>query len=114
MSAKSGDADRDARLSMLFLDVTGRRYRMHIDNVPEGTGTFTVRLDASPNEIDLYSNESTFPKKPMLGVFKVEADKLTLCWAIQGARERPRSFAVAEADPTNTVLMVFSRRRVRQ
>jgi uncharacterized protein (TIGR03067 family) len=70
----------------------------------------TIRLDPTqrPKAIDLFTADEQ--QAGILGIYKLERDKLTLCLNIHGRAGRPREFAAKPRDDKEpTVLDVYER-----
>ena len=54
-------------------------------------GTHTLDVEASPITIDADDTTGPFAGKPMRGIFKLDRDQLTICFATPGS-DRPSEF----------------------
>ena len=67
----------------------------------------TIKLDAGKGTIDFTPEDGPAKGKTLLGIYKVEGDTLTLCFAAAG-RERPKEFKTGDR---NTVLATYVRKK---
>ena len=61
-------------------------------------GTFTIKTDKDPKQIDLLLKEGPLAQyvgKPSLGIYKIEGNNLTLALNEPGKPDRPESFTAA-------------------
>jgi uncharacterized protein (TIGR03067 family) len=72
------------------------------DKVAESC-TFTLDETKSPKAIDMQPPKSK-GKRPALGIYKLEGDKLTMIWRKEG-KERPTDFDAAKAADTTFVVL---------
>jgi uncharacterized protein (TIGR03067 family) len=106
--ASSGNANKDTRLSMFSLEIKEEKYRMHIRNIPESTGTFKLSTNPKPKHIDFFSDQSATPKEPKMGIYKIEKDRLTMCWDTSSfVPERPTDFVIEK--PNRRILLILER-----
>jgi uncharacterized protein (TIGR03067 family) len=98
------DAD-DAQA--FFRTVKGNRYTMHRYSKKISSGTFRLDATKTPRAIDFLPD---FPAKgkPILGIYRLEGDKLTLCYPALG-KERPREFSAKEG--TGNTVAVWLREK---
>jgi uncharacterized protein (TIGR03067 family) len=73
----------------------GDKYTFKTDDQEE-EGTFKIDPSKKPPAIDLLIGSGMDKGKTQLGVYKLEGDRLTLCFAVAGDKERPGKFATAE------------------
>lgn len=88
--------------------VKGNKYKFEIQGVGEEG---TIKLDSSkkPATIDLEITDGTDKGKSQLGIYKIEKDVITFCFARPGVKERPTAFtATAE---NNQILVTLKRQK---
>jgi uncharacterized protein (TIGR03067 family) len=63
------------------------------------------KLDPSkaPAKIDIQPSDQ---KKPVLGIYKLEKNRLTLCYSTDGRPERPKEFKATSKDETTSLLVL--------
>jgi uncharacterized protein (TIGR03067 family) len=71
----------------------GDKYTMAKDGGKSVSGT--MKVDATRNTIDQMPNEGTYKGKTLLGVYSMESDTLTICFAEPG-KDRPKEIAKGE------------------
>jgi uncharacterized protein (TIGR03067 family) len=67
----------------------------------------SVKIDAAKGTIDFTPGDGPAKGKTLVGIYKVEGDKLTLCFTGAGG-ERPKEF---KSDDRNTVLATYERKK---
>jgi uncharacterized protein (TIGR03067 family) len=104
----SGNKEKDAALSRCLLEVKRNKYLWHNGTLPEAGGKFKLRPDLKPKQIDLYGDNAENPDLPRLGIYKLENDRLTMCWeCFPFMPVRPSEFKVDE--PNERTLVVLQR-----
>lgn len=78
------------------MEFDGNRYTFTLGEEVE-KGTF--KLDEKAKTLDYAITEGTHKGKKQLGIYKQDGDKLTLCLAEEGAKERPTKFGTTEDGP---------------
>jgi uncharacterized protein (TIGR03067 family) len=80
---------------------TGAMWKFHLgDDVTEGKDT--VYPDKNPKEIDSLYLNTRYKDKTVKGIYKIEGDSITYCWAEPG-KDRPKEFAT-KADSGLTLM----------
>jgi uncharacterized protein (TIGR03067 family) len=78
---------------------------------PEGINRIsqkgTIKVDAAKGTIDFTPEDGPAKGKTLLGIYKVDGDKLTLCFTSPGG-ERPKEFKSGER---STVLATYERKK---
>lgn len=107
--ADAADADMDRPLSRLwFSKVTVQGDKFSVSRLmrhpKDLTGTFTLDPTTSPKSIDLKVNDLDFaelgapvkiPAMTLRGIYKLDGDRITLCFPTDPDGKRPTEFAVA-------------------
>jgi uncharacterized protein (TIGR03067 family) len=104
---RDGTALEDDDAQSFFRTVKGDRYTTFRFNRRAGSGKFTLDATRSPRQIDLLP-DPPFKGKPIPGIYKIEGDKLTICYAAPGGK-RPEAFASKEG--SGITLMVWLREK---
>jgi uncharacterized protein (TIGR03067 family) len=81
--------DDDAQA--LFRTIKEDKYTVFRFDRPIGKGTFTLDATKMPQAIDAVPDAPGGKGKPMLGIYRIDGDKLELCFAAPG-KERPKIF----------------------
>jgi uncharacterized protein (TIGR03067 family) len=96
---RDGMALPDDDAQSFFRTVKGDTYTVFRFRGRIGAGTFTLDATKTPREIDLVPEG---PKKVVIkGIYKIEKDVLTMCYAAPGGK-RPEAFA-AKKDSGDTL-----------
>jgi uncharacterized protein (TIGR03067 family) len=96
--------------------VSGDKVVVKLPDAEKAAGGLIIKTDpdAKLKTIDLWPDESSFGKPiaetlakepPVLGIYKLEGDILTICWARQEDRERPREFASAAGSERSVIVL---------
>jgi uncharacterized protein (TIGR03067 family) len=85
--------DEDAQA--LFRTVKGNDYTVSRFNKAVGKGAFTLDAKKSPPTIDITPAGPAGKGGPLLGIYKFEGDKFTMCYAPPG-QPRPKAFSARE------------------
>jgi uncharacterized protein (TIGR03067 family) len=103
-ATKGGKQAPAERLKGMRLVVQGDKM-----TVSEGTmheeATFTLAADQRPAAIDVKPSRAS--RRTILGIYRLEGDTLTVCWARDG--ERPREFASPQG--SDDILLVLKREK---
>jgi uncharacterized protein (TIGR03067 family) len=81
--------DDDAQA--FFRNMKGNEYTVFRFDRPLGKGTFTLDATKSPRTIDAVPAIRGGKGKPILGVYEIKQNRLTLCFAAPG-KDRPTEF----------------------
>jgi uncharacterized protein (TIGR03067 family) len=84
--------DADLQLSSLLIE--GDRHTVRVGQEVM-QGTHTLNPDVSPMTIDASDSEGPFAGQTLLGIFQVEDDVFTVCFAAPGAA-RPTEFTTQD------------------
>jgi uncharacterized protein (TIGR03067 family) len=79
----------------LFRTIKGDKYTVFRFDRPIGKGTLKLDATKMPRAIDVVPDAAGGKGKPMLGIYRIDGDKLELCFAGPG-KERPTSFESKE------------------
>lgn len=92
----NGQNAPDQQVKNVVRTITGDKYEVTRDNKPAGKGSMSLDPGKSPKAIDA---ESTIPAKDgstrtvkILGIYKLEGDSFTTCFADPG-KDRPTEFS---------------------
>jgi uncharacterized protein (TIGR03067 family) len=96
----------DDEAQALFRTVKGNAYTVFRFSKALGKGTFTLDAGKTPRAIDL--TPAGGKTKPILGIYKIEGDTLTICYA-QPGKPRPAKFAAEEG--SGHTLTVWTREK---
>lgn len=108
IAVKYDDPEIVKSLSKNVLEIKGDRYWWSSEDLPEGNGRFTLREDARPKQFDFYCEQSVDPKVPKEAIYKIEGNRLTLCWhAFAFKPVRPTDFVIR--DPKERMLFVLEK-----
>jgi uncharacterized protein (TIGR03067 family) len=97
--------DDDARA--FFRTVKGNSYTVHRYSKQISAGTFRLDASKTPRTIDFIPSVPA-KGKPILGIYRLEGDTLTLCYSAPG-KPRPREFSAKEG--TGNTLAVWVREK---
>jgi uncharacterized protein (TIGR03067 family) len=103
---RDGEKFPDEAAQALFRTVKGNAYTVHRFKKQVGKGTFTLDATKTPKQIDI--TLAGGKGKPILGIYKIEDGKLTMCYPMPGGA-RPAAFTT-KADSGHT-LAVWSREK---
>jgi uncharacterized protein (TIGR03067 family) len=98
--------DDDAQA--LFRTIKEDKYTVFRFDKPIGKGTFKLDATQTPRAIDALPDGSGGKGKPMLGIYRIDGDKLELCFAAPG-KERPAAFESKEG--SGHTLTVWTREK---
>jgi uncharacterized protein (TIGR03067 family) len=101
------DKVSDDVLKNTSLTIEGNKHTFKIGDQTIA-GTHTVDPTTKPKSIDTAQTEGPFNGKTLLGIYKLEGDKLTLCLALPD-KERPTEFTTKSG--TGTLLYTFKREK---
>jgi uncharacterized protein (TIGR03067 family) len=102
---KGGDPARADELQNWRTVITGDKFVMKTGKRDDEA---RLRLDPSkkPATIDLLNDKD---KQHVVGIYKLEGDKLTLCFALDGKPQRPREFIAGRG--SGNVLLILQREK---
>jgi len=87
---------------LLTLTMTADRFTTQRGEQVLFDSTYTIDAAKEPKQIDMIGTEGELKGKPALGIYKLEGDRLTLCYTMPG-RERPAKF---ESAPKSGVYLI--------
>ena len=87
---------------ILTLTLTGDRFKTQRGDQVLFDSTYTIDASKEPNQIDMISTEGELKGKPGLGIYKLDGEKLTLCYTLPG-KERPTKF---ESPPKSGIYLI--------
>jgi uncharacterized protein (TIGR03067 family) len=103
---RDGQAFADADAQAFFRTVKGDAYTVYRFSKAAGKGTMKLDANKSPKTVDFVPDGGKLP--PIAGIYKLEGDTLTLCYAPPG-KPRPATFA---SDPdSGLTLSVWQREK---
>jgi uncharacterized protein (TIGR03067 family) len=94
----NGNKASDEEVAAFRRSVTGNNYKVTIQGQVRGEGTFKVDAAKSPKTIDVTAGGNSPQKGTVIqGIYKVEGDTFTMCYAPPGmngeaAKPRPTEF----------------------
>jgi uncharacterized protein (TIGR03067 family) len=98
------DAPREAvEASVLIFD--GEKYLQKIGDDIVERGTQKLDPTQSPKTVDYQITEGEEQGKTQLGIYKLEGDRLTICVARPGDKQRPKEFATKKGSGTTLVVL---------
>jgi uncharacterized protein (TIGR03067 family) len=90
-----GTAAGDDEAQSLFRTIQGDQYTVLLFSKPIGKGTFTIDATKTPKTIDAQPAGTRGKSPPMLGIYELKGNRLTLCFTRPG-KERPTDFTSKE------------------
>jgi hypothetical protein len=87
---------------VLTLTLTADRFKTQRGEQVLFDSTYTVDAAKEPKQIDMIGTEGELKGKPALGIYKLDGDRLTLCYTMPGS-ERPAKF---ESAPKSGVYLI--------
>ena len=87
---------------LLTLTLTNERFKTQRGDQVLFDSTYTLNATKDPKQIDMIGTEGDLKGKPALGIYKLDGDKLTLCYTMPG-KERP---AKLESAPKSGVYLI--------
>jgi uncharacterized protein (TIGR03067 family) len=94
--------------SGLTITFRGEKYAERVKGEVVEEGTFTLRPEKSPKQIDIRIGTGKDKGKTQLGIYKLEGDTATFALAPPGSTERPTGFT---APAGKTSVQVFRREK---
>jgi uncharacterized protein (TIGR03067 family) len=76
------------------LKIKGNDYEFNAGETEKGTMTFNP--NTKPAQVDVKIKEGNDAGKKQVGIYKLEGDKLTFCFAMAGETERPTKFEASQ------------------
>jgi uncharacterized protein (TIGR03067 family) len=88
-----------------ILSLDDKTYTNLVMNEVIEEGSYTIVGDKSPKTIDFDIKKGDDAGKKQLGIYKIDADKLTIVAAKAGAVERPKSFQVEAGSDVAEIIL---------
>jgi uncharacterized protein (TIGR03067 family) len=104
VNGKEAPKDEIRNLTLTF---TGNKFMVKAGDKVFGAGTFTIDPGKEPKTFDTRWTEGESKGKTEVGIYKLEGDTLTTCFAEAGTDKRPTSFTSKEGSKLE--LTVFNR-----
>jgi uncharacterized protein (TIGR03067 family) len=105
-AVNNGQKLPEEKASQLRLTLTTSQFKTQLGEQVLFDSTYTLDASKSPAQIEMLGNEGDLKGKPGLGIIKLEAGVLTLCYTMPGG-ERPTAF---ESQPgSKATLTVWKR-----
>jgi uncharacterized protein (TIGR03067 family) len=101
----NGQAVSDDFVKSLKMTFDDKTYTMTTGDTTAEEGSYTVDTSKSPKTIDLDIKTGNDAGKQQVGLFKIEANRLTFLFGLPGSKERPKSFKVEEGSPTVEIVL---------
>jgi uncharacterized protein (TIGR03067 family) len=98
----------DDEAQSIFRSVKGDEYAIYHFRKQIGKGRFTLDATRKPKQIDAMPANAPKDSKPMLGIYEVDGDTLTICIA-QAGKDRPTAFESKEG--SDSTLIVWKREK---
>jgi uncharacterized protein (TIGR03067 family) len=92
---EDGEAIPADALADQVLVFEGDKYFVKVEDEVVEEGTFVLRSDTSPRQIDLKIVKGDDAGSTQLGLYKFDGEKLVAAFARAGAKERPGQFKTA-------------------
>jgi uncharacterized protein (TIGR03067 family) len=102
-----GEKAKDVKEAGLTITFRGEKYAEGVKGETAEEGTFTLRPEKSPRQIDIRIGTGKDKGKTQLGIYKLEGDTATFALAPPGSTERPTSFTPPAGGKTS--VQVFRR-----
>lgn len=102
---RDGKSLPEDQLKVLTRTVKGDQYAITRSGESVGKGTFKVDPTKMPKAIDITRDEAK--DGVILGIYKLEGDKYTICYSAPGSKVRPKEFAAK--DGSGNTLAVWKR-----
>jgi len=96
----------DETRKQLKLTMTADRFKTERGDQVLFDSTYTVDATKTPPQIDMIGTEGELKGKPALGILKLDANQLTLCYVMTGS-PRPTAF---DSQPQSGVFLVVWKR----
>jgi len=90
----------------LKLTMTADRFKTERAGQVLFDSTYTVDSTKTPPQIDMIGTEGELKGKPALGIYKLDANQLTLCYVMPGS---PRPQALESQPQSGAFLIVWKR-----
>jgi uncharacterized protein (TIGR03067 family) len=104
-----GEKAKDVEEAGLTITFRGEKYAEQVKGETAEEGTFTLRPEKRPRQIDIRIGTGKDKGKAQLGIYKLEGDTATFALAPPGSTERPTAFTAPAGAKTS--VQVFRREK---
>lgn len=91
------------------LSFKGGKYSQKNNGTEDETGTYKLDTSKKPATIDLDIKTGNDEGKKQPGIFKMDGDKLKICFAMPGGDKRPEKFEIGEGQ--SGLMVIFKREK---
>jgi uncharacterized protein (TIGR03067 family) len=85
----------EATVKSLKLTLKGEQYKTERGDEVLFDSTYSLDTKADPKRIEMVGTEGDLKGKPALGIYKLDKDRLTMCYTMPG-QDRPKDFKSEE------------------
>ncbi|HEX3150299.1 MAG TPA: TIGR03067 domain-containing protein [Gemmataceae bacterium] len=95
------------------LIIEGEKYQTIYGGKTKGSAANIIKLDptATPKTIDVEWTSGSWKDQKQLGIYKLDGDKLEICWAEVGGKTRPKKFTTTPGVGAGNMYMKYVREK---